>query len=453
MASAVRAALGAVTAFGTGAKGAKVSHRTSLEMQEQLAATLCLDPCDRDDDASQQLSDFVTTVPFFAKMERGQRELLCPCLTRHACENGEVVIRAGDFSREFYVIVSGTVAVHMPPPPGQRMRRRSVGHAVALLGPGDAFGELALLRNEPRNATLVAVGPCTFAVLAPADYAELLQRHVIDEGLVQWKVSTLRLVPALSGLSVRELTQLSYFFLESEFRFGECVTAEGAAATHLAVIVSGECIVACKQACGCHGLRCAKQHPRIRLGPQSVLGAVDTLSRAPAHRETAVVASPRVRALRIAQKDVMRHLRHSVRTELLRCGEAGRSGRVHLPHLPRLPPALACGSVPSRRAHAAPHARRWSTGDNTAQPGQGARAPAAAVASSSGGRGGSSSGGLALREPSLSQRGALCSRMTKRRASTSRVLAPLAVQVDARARRLRRILLESGAEHLFCSYY
>jgi hypothetical protein len=73
--------------------------------------------------------------------------------------------------------------------------------------------------------------------------------------------------------------------------------------------------------------------------------------------------------------------------------------------------------------------------------------------SSSGGGSGSSSGGLALREPSLSQRGALCSRMTKRRASTSRVLAPLAVQVDARARRLRRMLLESGAEHLFCSYY
>jgi len=69
-----------------------------------------------------------------------------------------VIARQGEIGTGFFIVVSG----------GARVVRD--GETVAMLGPGDFFGELSVLDGKPRNAQVSAVGPTTCLALATWDF-------------------------------------------------------------------------------------------------------------------------------------------------------------------------------------------------------------------------------------------------------------------------------------------
>ena len=71
---------------------------------------------------------------------------------------GDVVIRQGEIGHELFLVSDGSVKVE-----------RS-GQEVARLGPGEFFGELALLSGNPRNADVIATGPLETYVLGESDF-------------------------------------------------------------------------------------------------------------------------------------------------------------------------------------------------------------------------------------------------------------------------------------------
>jgi putative ABC transport system ATP-binding protein len=75
---------------------------------------------------------------------------------------GETIIREGDPGEEFFLVSDGEVEVIR------------VGHEVARLGPGDFFGEVALISGEPRNATVVAEGEVDTYALGKTDFETAL---------------------------------------------------------------------------------------------------------------------------------------------------------------------------------------------------------------------------------------------------------------------------------------
>jgi CRP-like cAMP-binding protein len=80
---------------------------------------------------------------------------------------GAVIVRQGDAGQTFYTIASGTAQVEV----------RANGHRrTSELGPGDFFGEIALLQNVPRTATVRALEPLTVYVLSRDDFQELQDR-------------------------------------------------------------------------------------------------------------------------------------------------------------------------------------------------------------------------------------------------------------------------------------
>jgi CRP-like cAMP-binding protein len=84
-------------------------------------------------------------VPMFAPLGAAPLEAVARHLALVPVTAGQVVIRQGDPGDRWYLVRSGTFAVTI------------AGSLVNDRGPGDAFGEIALLRDVPRTATVTAV--------------------------------------------------------------------------------------------------------------------------------------------------------------------------------------------------------------------------------------------------------------------------------------------------------
>lgn len=76
--------------------------------------------------------------------------------------DGTVLCEEGKPGHEFYLVLSGKVAV------------KKGNRTLVTLGPGDHFGELALLHRGPRNATVVSDGPATLLVLGQREFSGVL---------------------------------------------------------------------------------------------------------------------------------------------------------------------------------------------------------------------------------------------------------------------------------------
>jgi hypothetical protein len=97
-------------------------------------------------------------TPIFGPLGLIGLERVARNLTPIEVPSGGVVIREGEPGDRFYVIASGGVEVSRQ------------GERIATLGPGDFVGEIALLRNVPRTATVVATEPTSLRALEQANF-------------------------------------------------------------------------------------------------------------------------------------------------------------------------------------------------------------------------------------------------------------------------------------------
>lgn len=114
------------------------------------------------------ICEFLRQFPLFADLQTSTLSEVADKMMVEDAEPGDVVIRQGDPGELFYLIRSGHVDVIVEHD-GDKKK-------VAELGEGQYFGEAALLRDEPRNATIVARSKCVFYTLGKADFKDVLAR-------------------------------------------------------------------------------------------------------------------------------------------------------------------------------------------------------------------------------------------------------------------------------------
>jgi MFS family permease len=105
------------------------------------------------------------SLPHFADLPGPALETLAAVLQRVQVLPGAVIVRQGDKGDRFYAIADGEVAVSVD------------GHPLATMRRGEGFGEVALLRSAPRNATVTAVGPATLFALNAASFLAVVGGH------------------------------------------------------------------------------------------------------------------------------------------------------------------------------------------------------------------------------------------------------------------------------------
>jgi CRP-like cAMP-binding protein len=109
-----------------------------------------------------QFIDHLSQVPLFSALSRRELALVARRAEDVVVPAGKVLVSEGETGQQFFVIMSGTA----------KLTRR--GRKIATLGPGDYFGELALLDKHPRNATAVAETPMELVVLGQREFAGLI---------------------------------------------------------------------------------------------------------------------------------------------------------------------------------------------------------------------------------------------------------------------------------------
>ncbi|KAG0317256.1 hypothetical protein BGZ99_006421 [Dissophora globulifera] len=110
---------------------------------------------------------FLETVPLLMSLEPYERHKIADALESVYFDDGQVVVKQGDQGDNFFIIESGEATVI-------KCNDEGVEYAMPGLGPGQYFGELALLNDMPRAATVRAKGRLKCATLGKRAFVRLL---------------------------------------------------------------------------------------------------------------------------------------------------------------------------------------------------------------------------------------------------------------------------------------
>jgi CRP-like cAMP-binding protein len=113
--------------------------------------------------SKRELVDLLAAVGLFSRCSRGELKTIARHAETVRLEPEVVLTRQGDAGDAFYVVLDGTASVAVD------------GEVVNRLGPGDWFGELALLDGEPRTATVTSEDDLEVAVLGVRMFRTLLR--------------------------------------------------------------------------------------------------------------------------------------------------------------------------------------------------------------------------------------------------------------------------------------
>jgi CRP-like cAMP-binding protein len=107
--------------------------------------------------------ELLKRVPLFAKCSKAELRQLAAIADEVHLPDGSVLTREGRLGREFFVLIDGSVRV------------TKGGRKLADLGPGDWFGEIALLTNTPRTATVTATAPVRVLVISAGAFRLVIE--------------------------------------------------------------------------------------------------------------------------------------------------------------------------------------------------------------------------------------------------------------------------------------
>lgn len=135
---------------------------------------------------------------------------------------------------KFYIILDGKVDVQVPP----NSENPHDFISVATLGSGSAFGDLALLKDHPRNATVTCLTDCHMAVLIKEDYLRILGK--IAEKKISDFVEFLKEIPIFRSWYKKNLESLYYYFKPQAYNRKNVIYSIGSNPTHVYIVKSGE---------------------------------------------------------------------------------------------------------------------------------------------------------------------------------------------------------------------
>lgn len=140
------------------------------------------------------------TFPMFRGLSDTDLDPIARVAIMRRSGRGATVVRAGDKTDFVYLVLSGSLKVLVSDEEGREV-------ILSILGPGELFGEMGVLDENPRSATVVSVVPSDLVVIAKSDFKRVLQENFdvalfIMQNLVQRLRTADRKIESLALMDV-----------------------------------------------------------------------------------------------------------------------------------------------------------------------------------------------------------------------------------------------------------
>ena len=208
--------------------------------------------------------------------EQGNDKIQIACCKHMTIKNfnqGEVIIRFGEAAKDFFVILEGKVSIRIPHSRSRpvielpklqdderaeaskwTLRNKAFGvsllnkvlgfeshEEVKILNAGESFGELALISDRPRAATVIAKSKVVLGILPKEVFQNQLAKFA-EKSLID-KINFLQSLPMFRMRTRLQLMKISYYFTLKKLNWNQVLYKEGEEFLYLYIVKSGDFLV------------------------------------------------------------------------------------------------------------------------------------------------------------------------------------------------------------------
>jgi CRP-like cAMP-binding protein len=116
------------------------------------------------------IAELLQKVSFLAGLSAEDREALAAVIARRRYRRGDIIMQKEEPGHALFIVEKGTVRIYVPSAQGNDL-------ILAVLGPGDFFGDLSLLDGRPRSASASVGTDATLLMLERSDFIALLTQR------------------------------------------------------------------------------------------------------------------------------------------------------------------------------------------------------------------------------------------------------------------------------------
>lgn len=141
----------------------------------------------------------------------------------------------GSHGKKLYIIIKGKVSVLIP---SKKEEAKSKFISIKELSDGESFGEIALLRDQPRMASIFCLTDCHFAVLSKEDFMKTFGKE--EEKKLDDLLEFFRDIPIFKTWSKKKLDKIILYFNHQIYYRNQIVFAEGTSPRFVYIVKKGE---------------------------------------------------------------------------------------------------------------------------------------------------------------------------------------------------------------------
>src|SRR5256886_13978381 len=125
-------------------------------------------------------------VPLFTSFPEDQLRMLTTRVRRRSAPRNTTIMSSGEATDSLYIVLSGRLKVMMSDSEGKEV-------ILSILGPGEFFGEMGLIDDEPRSASVVTIEACELLSISKRDFKKcLLENSEMSMAVMRGLVRRLR---------------------------------------------------------------------------------------------------------------------------------------------------------------------------------------------------------------------------------------------------------------------
>jgi len=207
-------------------KSNKHLDEEETELYEKIKSLLEIKPSKREDKTCLELMNLTKNLKIFENISRSiEHQNICSTLTLETYKPNEVIIKQGDKGECLYHILHGLVSVQLNIQIDTGIQDKSqvvnVLKNICELSDGDFFGELALIYNIPRTATITALTETSLIRIDKHPFNRYL-KHLF-EGQLEDQIEFMQLCPIFNGMPKELLIKLGIRANIKKFATGQII--------------------------------------------------------------------------------------------------------------------------------------------------------------------------------------------------------------------------------------